>query len=82
MTCRELTDFVLDYLAGDLPVPLRQAFDHHLDACDNCRVYLATYEATITAERLAYGDDRGAETSLPEELVQAILAARASGRAD
>jgi anti-sigma factor RsiW len=80
MTCRELTDFVLDYLADDLPAPLRQAFDRHLDLCPNCRVYLATYDATITAERLAFGDELAAQPPLPEDLVQAILAAREPGR--
>jgi anti-sigma factor RsiW len=76
MTCRELTDFVLDYLAGELPAPLRQAFDRHLDACPNCRVYLATYEYAIKAECLAFGEELGAEPPLPEDLVRAILAAR------
>jgi anti-sigma factor RsiW len=80
MTCRELTDFVLDYLSGELPAPLRQAFERHLDACGNCRVYLAEYEATIEAARLAHRDDLAAEAPLPEELVQAILAACEQGR--
>ena len=78
MTCRELNDFVLDFLSGELPAPLRQVFDRHLDACGNCRMYLATYQATIKAERLAFGADPGPEAPLPEELVQAILAARDS----
>jgi anti-sigma factor RsiW len=81
MTCRELNDFVLDYLSSELPVPLRQAFDRHLDACVNCRMYLATYEATIEVQRLAFRADPAPEAPLPEDLVQAILAACESGGA-
>lgn len=81
MTCRELTDFVEDYLSGGLPAALRQAFEGHLALCENCRVYLSTYDATIKAGRLAFGDDLAAPAPLPEDLVQAILAARDSGGA-
>jgi anti-sigma factor RsiW len=74
MTCRELSDFILDYVAGDLPAPLCDVFERHLSACGNCRVYLATYRATLAAGR-ALGEDT-VLPPLPEELVQAILAAR------
>ncbi len=78
MTCREFTDFLLDYLDGDLGLVERGAFDAHLAQCPACVTYLRAYEATIrlgkavcTDEHDAVGDD------VPEELVQAILAARA-----
>ncbi|HXJ35425.1 MAG TPA: zf-HC2 domain-containing protein [Candidatus Eisenbacteria bacterium] len=78
MTCREFTDFLADYLDGDLGLAERGAFDAHLARCPDCVRYLRGYAATIrlgkvvcTEEHDAVGDD------VPEELVQAILAARA-----
>jgi anti-sigma factor RsiW len=73
MTCRELTDFIIDYLSGDLPPALIRAFDYHLGLCPNCRTYLASYEATVKAGKAAFAGEP--ETKLPEDLVQAILAA-------
>lgn len=75
MTCRELSDFVLDYVAGDLPVALRQAFDRHLDACGNCQIYLDSYRTTVRASRAALGDEPAGLPPMPEDLVKAILAA-------
>ena len=75
MTCRELTDFLLDYVEGDLAVGERASFDAHLAECPDCVTYLRTYVQTIrlgkavcTEDHDALGDD------VPEELVQAILA--------
>jgi anti-sigma factor RsiW len=76
MTCRELTDFILDYLSDELPARLREAFERHLEACPNCRVYLASYELTVHAGKLAFADEGAGERPMPEDLVQAILAAR------
>ena len=77
MTCRELTDFLMDYLAGDLEPGARAEFEGHLALCANCRTYLRQYQDTVAAGRAAFatlGDDTPAE--VPEDLVQAILAVR------
>jgi anti-sigma factor RsiW len=77
MTCRELSDFLGDYLAGELPVEVRAAFDRHLSLCPNCVHYLASYKSTIELGRRAFADEQAdAMSTVPEELVQAILAAR------
>jgi anti-sigma factor RsiW len=77
VTCRELADFIADYLSGELPQPVRAAFDHHLSLCPNCRRYLAGYEQTLKLGRAAFDDDKAALPSdVPEELVKAILHAR------
>ncbi|HXW08320.1 MAG TPA: zf-HC2 domain-containing protein [Vicinamibacterales bacterium] len=78
MTCRELADFILDYLAGTLPDETRRIFDHHLTICPNCVRYLATYRSTVELGRRAFEDDdrRAREAGVPEELIAAILAAR------
>lgn len=78
MTCRELTDFILDYLSGELPEPVLAEFRGHLSRCPNCVNYLQNYEDAVRAGRAAFSsaNDEPPE-DLPEELVQAVLAARA-----
>ena len=72
MTCRELTDFLLEYLDGGLPAATRAEFEGHLARCPNCEHYLHNYEHVICVARLACDDPEGAE--LPEDLVRAIIA--------
>ena len=77
MTCRELADFVADYISGELQAEARVEFDRHLSACPNCRNYLFGYRATIALGRRAFDeDDAHLPPDVPEDLVKAILAAR------
>ena len=77
VTCRELADFVADYLAGELPPAVLATFEHHLDLCTNCRRYLTGYQETVTLGKRAFDDeDAILPSEVPEQLVQAILAAR------
>lgn len=77
MTCRELIDFLMSYLDGELPAPRRAIFDEHLAECEDCRRYLASYRETIALGRDACAsDDAPVDEEVPEDLVQAILAAR------
>lgn len=79
MTCREFADFIMDYLSAELPPETRAHFDHHLDICENCRRYLASYEQTVKLGRRAFEDDDApVPADVPQDLVQAILAARRS----
>jgi anti-sigma factor RsiW len=76
MNCRECTDFLADYIAGELAADARATFDAHLDACPNCRVFLVQYQETIVLEQKAMSEpdtDEGIE--LPPDLVRAILKA-------
>lgn len=76
MTCRELADFLMDYLNEDLAADVRAAFDRHLALCPNCVAYVKTYRTTIELGRRAFADDEAdAGTEVPDELVRAILAA-------
>ena len=68
MTCRELIDFIADYLAGELGESDRREFERHLIRCPSCRAYLASYRQTLNL----LADDSVIE-DVPEELVQAIL---------
>jgi anti-sigma factor RsiW len=77
MTCRELVDFLADYVAGDLPSTERAPFDAHLAACPECVAYLESYEATIKLGKSAFCDaDDALPDDVPEGLMRAILAAR------
>ena len=76
MTCREATEFIMDYLAGQLDEDVVQRFERHLSRCPACRAYIATYRATLAMEREAFEVASSAdEPEVPEDLVQGILLA-------
>jgi len=77
MNCRDVTEFLSDYLDGELPLRQRLTFKLHLLLCRDCRRYLRSFATTIKltqslGERSADDD----EPPIPKSLVQAILAAR------
>jgi anti-sigma factor RsiW len=78
MTCREFIQFMMDYSEGSLPEAQRAAFDLHLAHCSWCRDYLRTYQETVRLGKAAA--QPATDDDLPEELVKAILAARASDK--
>lgn len=77
MSCKEVTDFLSEYLDGELPLRQRLVFKVHLLACRNCRRYLAAYSATVRMTQ-SFRNQTPSESlqPIPDELVQAILAAR------
>ena len=76
VTCRELIEFLDDYVAGELDATRREAFESHLSECRACRSYLATYRTTI---RLSAEAADAAAERVPEDLVRAIMAAQERG---
>jgi len=78
MNCREFTEFLHEYLSGNLPADERAAFDAHLAECPWCVAYLDSYQKTIQLEQAAFAaaDDEPPPADAPEELIQAILHAR------
>jgi anti-sigma factor RsiW len=81
VTCRELIEFLDDYVAGELPEEQRLTFDEHLGICPDCVSYLESYRRTIGLERASYANpDDGVPEEVPQRLIDAILAVRkASG---
>ena len=77
MTCRELIEFVAEYLEETLPETERDEFERHLQDCPYCVDYLESYRTTVGLVR-TLGDDPDASIpeDAPEDLVRAILAAR------
>jgi anti-sigma factor RsiW len=77
MKCRELAEFLYDYVNGDLAAEQRTHFEFHLGKCGNCHEYLVQYQMTITAGRIACGEmSDELPKNIPEDLVKAVLAAR------
>ena len=80
MTCRELADFLMTYLDGELPLRQKAVFEIHLRMCPGCKHYLESYKETIAlGKSICKEPDGPVPQDVPEELVQAIMAARREG---
>ena len=76
MTCREFTDFLSDYIDGDLADAARTHFEAHLRGCRDCETYLRNFRETIRIGKAVCKEEHDAvDDHVPEDLVQAILAA-------
>ena len=69
MTCRELAELLIDFVAGELPPEHRATVQKHLDFCPPCLAYLETYQLTIRLTR------RLPCAPLPAELEQRLRVA-------
>jgi len=77
VNCRELIDFLGDYLQRELPPEQQAEFERHLAACTACANYLRTYQATVRLGKAALSPTEDeAPAEVPEELLRAVLAAR------
>ena len=54
LSCRELIEFLADYLEAGLPPAEHAAFEAHLALCPDCVTYLASYRETIRLGKLAF----------------------------
>lgn len=43
MTCRDVIEVLADFVDGAMPAALAAELERHLQGCDPCRAYLATY---------------------------------------
>ena len=71
MTCREVAEFLVDYVASELRPDVKEPFERHLSNCPNCREFLKQYRETIAAGAALAEIETLAP---PDELVDAILA--------
>ncbi len=69
ITCKELIDFLDDYVADDLPPSRRHEFERHLKVCPSCVAYVKSYRDTIQMARHAYADP----AEIPPELLTTLL---------
>jgi anti-sigma factor RsiW len=77
LTCRELIEFLDEYVSDALNAERRATFEAHLSECRDCRNYLAAYRAAM---RLSHEAAEATAEDMPDDLVRAILAARTEGR--
>jgi anti-sigma factor RsiW len=78
MNCSEFVDFLMGYLDDGLARSQREIFEAHMVDCPSCETFLETYRETIRLGKLCLSDPEGpVPAQVPEELVAAILAARA-----
>lgn len=71
LTCRQLVEWITEYLEGTLPAADRARFDEHLELCPGCRDYVAQFSTTI---RLT-GRLPGAAEGVPAETRRQLLRA-------
>jgi anti-sigma factor RsiW len=77
LTCREFVEFLMAYQSRELPEGQRAVFEEHLAECPDCTSYLHSYQQTVRIGKIACGCQDPAPADAPEELIRAILAARA-----
>ena len=51
MTCQEMLRLLNAYVDGEIDPRLCEAFEHHLEGCDPCRIVIDTLRRTITLYR-------------------------------
>ena len=76
MKCRELAEFLLEYVSGELTQETRVHFELHLTRCKNCHEYLVQYQSTIKAGKISCDEMSDELPPIPEDLVKAVMAAR------
>jgi anti-sigma factor RsiW len=77
LTCREFVEFLADYLEGRLPEDQLARFNRHLAACPSCVSYTRSYQDTVRlGKNVLSRREEPVPGDVPEDLVQAILAAR------
>jgi anti-sigma factor RsiW len=74
ITCKQLIEFIADYVDGQLDEVSRSDFERHLAVCKSCQTYLEMYRQTVTAVRALAPDEP--LDDIPEELVRSILTRR------
>jgi hypothetical protein len=72
-TCKELIDFLDEYVDGSLPPDRSAAFDRHLAICVECTAYVGSYRKTIASAREASADPEEVVKAMPEDLIRAIM---------
>jgi anti-sigma factor RsiW len=66
ITCRQLVELLIDFVAGELDEERRQNIEQHLRRCPPCVTYLETYQITIRLTR------KLPEAPLPPQLIERL----------
>ena len=91
MNCKEVIDFLMEYLDDELSEEQRSSFESHLQVCSACVAFIESYKQTLQLTKQLRFSEAGEELGekveekvedkvleeVPQGLVDAILAARA-----
>jgi len=81
ITCAEFERFVGDHYEGELSERQRRLFERHMAMCPPCRVSWQSYrKAVALGQRLFTEEEHDDPAPVDEDLVAAVLAARAGSR--
>ena len=85
LSCREVSEFLLNYLDRELEDETQADFDRHLQMCPPCGHYLDSYRETVELVRRCGRSELDPEEKKkhgppPEDLIQAILSATLAGK--
>lgn len=77
MTCEEFEAALVDYLDDALGPLARHRVTLHTRLCPHCKRYLRAYDKArrLAGDALSHSEEQALKT-VPEDLVQAVLAAR------
>ena len=73
ITCRELIEFLDDYVDENLSEERRREFEEHLAVCPDCVAYIDSYEKTVELTKRAYRQQDELPEDVPDELVRAVI---------
>ena len=74
LPCRELCEFLCDYVEDSLPARQREVFERHLGICGECVDYVDSYRTTVDLAKRCCEQVE----PVPQALIDAILAAKRS----
>ncbi|MFN0134015.1 MAG: anti-sigma factor family protein [Phycisphaerales bacterium] len=78
ITCRQLIDFIADYLDETLAMSQRSEFERHLGVCPSCVAYLDSYRRTVALGKSALrASDEPPGREVPPGVVAAVTRALA-----
>ena len=74
MSCKEVEEFLMDYLEGNLGFCTRTRFRLHILMCPDCSKYIEEYKNTVSLNKSMFEliNDESIE-DVPEEIINAIL---------
>lgn len=74
LSCRELDEFISDYVDGKLPFIIKVKFTLHLLICRDCKSYINAYMRSIEMGQTMYDKlDSEVPEDVPEELITFVL---------
>ena len=77
LSCKEFFEFMMAYCDQELSAAVREKFAEHMKLCPPCGDYLDSYKDSVKLSRACCHEHAAEKVPAPpEELVQAILAAR------